>query len=457
MTFPIRSILDNDFYKFSMQYAVFTLYRDVNVSYQFNNRDKAHHKFTPTAFEKLRRWVYNDLPGVFLQTEKKEGDEESELEYLQRVCPFYSEAYLQYLQKFRFCPSKQVELTLDETTGLGIMITGTWVDTILYEVVLMALVSEVYFTEIDTDWDYSGQEEKVREKYEKLVEAGCKFSEFGTRRRRTLDAHDLVIKVLAEQIANEKKQKAKGRGLCAGTSNVYLARKYDLTPVGTLAHEWFMAMSVLGRSEPEQFDFEKVNEYALKKWAEVYPSQFHTALTDTFTSKLFFNTVKDDSITKNYNLRQDSGDPMQWTDWVVVWYENYIGNPSKSTKRFSYFRSIILPTLRLIYSDSLNVEVATAIQKKVNEVNDEVRKKHKASASCTPFDASFGIGTFFTNDFQKKSKPEEKSKAMNMVIKLYSCQGKFVVKLSDNPGKHQGDKATFEEVRKQLERLGYSV
>lgn len=53
-------------------------------------------------------------------------------------------------------------------------------------------------------------------------------------------------------------------------------------------------------------------------------------------------------------------------------------------------------------------------------------------AEWWPRAGSFGIGTSLTNDFKKKSSGgTEKSKALNMVIKLSSVDGKPAVKISD--------------------------
>lgn len=154
---------------------------------------------------------------------------DDERQWLAKTCPYFSSSYLTYLQSYRFNPS-QVQITfnpkspaeINDPTGshelgrIEISATGPWVETILWEVPLMATLSEIYFTTVDRDWSYAGQEEEAYEKGKRLLESGCTFSEFGTRRRRSYDIQDLVVGTLV-RVGKDFPQL---KGKVGGTSNV---------------------------------------------------------------------------------------------------------------------------------------------------------------------------------------------------------------------------------------------
>lgn len=138
------------------------------------------------------------------------------------------------------------------------IIKGLWVDTILYEIPLLALTSQAYFMFSDTDWDYNNQEEKAYRKGCELLQNGCAFSEFGSRRRRDYHTQDLVMKGLKR--AAEEGNRQGWSGVLTGTSNVHFAMKYDTNAVGTVAHEWYMTIAAITD------DYENANELALRYW-----------------------------------------------------------------------------------------------------------------------------------------------------------------------------------------------
>lgn len=102
----------------------------------------------------------------------------------------------------------------------------------------------------------------------------------------------------------------------------------------------------------------------------------------------------------------------------------------------------------VVYSDWLNVDKAIALKKQCDEigVNRELLLFFVALSlvilviiffaawfTVCNFVAAFGIGTFFTNDFKTSSNQgKEKSKALNMVIKLASINGLPCIKISDD-------------------------
>lgn len=163
---------------------------------------------------------------------------EIEREYMSGL-PFFDKEYVDYLSEFRYKPSEQIVTKFDEITGdFELEVSGKWHETILYEVPLLALISEAYFRFTDCDWNYEGQVERAVQKTRALLEHGCVFSEFGTRRRRDFKTHDLVMKTI--HVTNEDykqvcaKQGTTPKGNVAGTSNVFLAMKYNVPAIGTV-------------------------------------------------------------------------------------------------------------------------------------------------------------------------------------------------------------------------------
>ena len=325
--------------------------------------------------------------------------------YLRSTCSCLPAEYLDYLERFRFDPTTQVDMKHTDEDDLRLTISGLWPEVILYEITLLSLISEAYFKFVDTDWDYEGQEQKAKEKGEYLIRHGCLFAEFGTRRRRDFNTQYMVIKALVEL-------DIKGPGKLIGTSNVYLARHFGIPPSGTVGHEWTMGIAAL------EGTYKNINSLALKKY-QMSLGNLGIALTDTFGSKAFFSDFDYDLASKYNGVRHDSGDPFKFIHTVR---NHYIGLG-------------IDPTKFIIFSDGLDPEMAVKLQQACQAVG----------IKC-----SFGIGTNFTNDFMSKSQPQtKKSEAMNIVIKLFKCNDKFCVKLSDVKTKNTGN--PFEIKRAQYE------
>lgn len=236
-------------------------YRELAVSYAFTNRTPDL-KLTRIAFRWLQQQI-NKLSNIALSSK--------ELAFLQKECPYLSEQYLLFLQAFRFQPHEhikakfipQADTSKDDDPGdVEITIEGPWIDTILYEIPLLALTSEAYFKFIERDWTYDGQVEKAQEKGRKLIKAGCMVAEFGTRRRRDFHTLDLVIRGLTQ--ANEEMAGRGYEGKIVGTSNVYMAMKYSIPPSGTIAHEWFMGVAAVTDS------YRCATETALAYWISTF-------------------------------------------------------------------------------------------------------------------------------------------------------------------------------------------
>ncbi|EED21804.1 nicotinate phosphoribosyltransferase [Talaromyces stipitatus ATCC 10500] len=463
----ISSLLDTDLYKLTMQCAVLKYFPDVEVTYGFTNR-------TPDM--KLSRGAYKWLLEQMKRLENITITPD-EIDFLQKSCSYFNDAYLSFLRTFRLKPSQQIQIKFtpddkdndnDNDDVLGILeytIAGLWVETILYEIPLLALTSEAYFKFCDTDWNYEGQEEKAYAKGMTLLEHGCIFSEFGSRRRRDYHTHDLVMKGLVQAAADAKRQGFPGT--LSGTSNVHFAMKYGVAPVGTVAHEWYMGIAAYTN------DYENANEMGLRYWLGCFgEGVLGIALTDTFGTPAFLeafskpipdyttpsrgvdttfpssaaitvNTTPEsladieppikaprhhqqpEHKPKTYaqvftGVRQDSGDPRNFVRLVRDFYDKQ-GITDKKV---------------IVFSDSL----------KVNNCLE-----YKAISEQAGFQPTFGVGTFFTNDFTKLS-TNTKSIPLNIVIKISSAGGRPAVKLSDNLGKNTGDKQLVQEVKR---RLGY--
>lgn len=370
------SILDNDFYKFTMQQGVIKLFPDAKARYEFINRGK--HKF-PEGFEDALRTAVNDMAGLKLSITEKN--------FLQVTCPYLDHVYLDFLEGYRYNPQ---EVTITQTgEDLHVSVEGFWYRTILWEVPLMSLICELYYNlkhsvRIPDDEVINCTKEKI-ESYHTL---GITVAEFGTRRRYSYDVHKLVVQAL----------KKYGPETFIGTSNVHLAMINKTKPIGTHAHEWFMFHAA-------RYGFKMANALGLEHWVAVFRGDLGIALSDTYTSEVFFSQF-DRMYSKLFDgVRHDSGDPLRFADNVIAHYQK-LGIDAK--------------TKTIIFSDGLNYE-----------------KVARIVAYCKgKIGISFGIGTNFTND----AGPEP----MNIVIKMTeTCtQGNEwveVVKLSDEPLKHTGD------------------
>jgi nicotinate phosphoribosyltransferase len=380
----IRSILDTDLYKLTMQQAVWRLYPEAIVEYEFIERNRCS-RFTKDCLEAIRREI-SAMADLSLARDERE--------WLAGT-GWFSDNYLDWLSAYRFEPD-QIDLRL-EGDRLRLRVRGPWATSILWEVPLLAIISECYFALVETDWssDSATYRQFTRKKGEGLVKAGCQYVDFGTRRRRSLQLHRATVEGLLE--AN-----GSGPGKLVGTSNLMLAREFDLKPVGTVAHEWIMAIG-------SDKGIRSANRISMEKWLEVYDGPGAIALTDTFTIDLFLKDFNEKLARSIGGVRQDSGDPLAFIERFVAHYRNLGIDPRE--KRF-------------VFSDGLNVEKAARIQS-------------AAEGKCQP---SFGIGTFLTNDFPK-------CPALDIVIKLTRFNGRPAVKTGDDTDKATGEKEAIQRTK----------
>lgn len=375
----IRNLLEDDLYKYSMGQAIFHQFASSVTTWTFKCRNRDVH-FTPEMVDEIREQVR-----AYCSLRYKE----EELAYLSTI-KWIKKDYVDFL---RFWHPRFEEFTIDtnDPCGLHIEATGTWFNTSRYEMPVLMIVNEVYFRmAYDYKALYESFVERLMYKYEML--RSCKwyagsFSGFGLRRRLSGEAEEKFVDVFSH--LNDTMHSASH---FVGMSNVYLAWKYDKTPVGTMAHEWIMGA---GQGNPRH-NPAYCNWYALDAWVKEYGILNGTALTDTIGTDVFLKDFQLTFATLFSGVRHDSGDPIVWGEKMIGHYEQLGINPTLKT---------------LLFSDSLNFEKTDRIFRHFNG-----RAK-----------VAFGIGTYLTNDTF--------AEPLNIVMKMTKCNGHDVVKLSDADGK----------------------
>lgn len=373
----INSLLETDMYKFSMGQTIFHQFTSYKTTWTFKCRNKDVH-FTDEMVEEIKEQVQ-----AFCQLRFTE----EELEYLDNIT-WIKGTYVDFLRLWQ--PRyEEFTITTDAPCGLAIDAAGTWLNTSMYEIPVLAIVNEVYFR-MAYDYDVLLKQFKRRldEKVRLLEEDTYRlsdFSEFGLRRRLSAEAQEMAVKAIAEVELPEDSH-------FIGTSNVYLAKKFNLKPVGTMAHEWIMCTGQGNHKHNPAYS----NWYALDAWVKEYGILNGIALTDTITTDCFLRDFQLTYATLFSGVRHDSGDPYEWGDKMIAHYNSLGINPRTKT---------------LLFSDSLDFESATALY-------DYFKDKAKVA---------FGIGTFISNDTDEE--------ALNIVMKTTKCNGMDVAKISDVAGK----------------------
>ena len=372
----INSLLETDLYKFSMGQAIYHQFPGYNTTWTFRCRNTDVH-FTAEMVSEIREQIKAYCSLHFT---------EDELEYLSTIT-WFKKSYVDFLRLWhpRF---EDFIIGTDDPCGLTIETQGTWLNTSMYEIPTLAIVNGVYFRMgFDYDRLLASFKERLEDKIKKLEDGTWKigaFSEFGIRRRLSAEAQELAVSELA---------KAKLNGsFFVGTSNVYLARKFNLKPVGTMAHEWIMCVGQGNHKHNPAYS----NWYALDAWVKEYGVLNGTALTDAVTTDCFLRDFQLTYATLFSGVRQDSGDPIEWGEKMIRHYEDLGIDPKTKT---------------LLFSDSLDFERAHVI-------NDHFAGRAKVA---------FGIGTFIANDTEVP--------ALNIVMKTTACNGQDVAKISDTEGK----------------------
>jgi nicotinate phosphoribosyltransferase len=368
----VRSLLDTDLYKFTMMQVVLHHFPGAQVEYRFKCRTEGAN-LTPFV-EEIAREVA-ELCRLRFRDE--------ELAYL-RSLRFLKSDFVDFLALFQF-NEKYIRVAHGAAPGeLEVTIHGPWLHTILYEIPVLAIVSEVYFRRTQPNANLGEGRRRLQAKIElvRTVEPALDFkiSDFGTRRRFSLAWHEEIIATLKREVPQ----------LFAGTSNVWLAMKNGVTPLGTMAHEYMQACQALG---PRLRD---AQVFAFDKWAQEYRGDLGIALSDTYGMDAFLRDF-DMYFCKLFDgARHDSGDPFEWGEKLIAHYQKNRVDPRTKT---------------LIFSDQLSFPLAIEI----------ARRFHGRART------SFGIGTNLTNDVGFEP--------LNIVIKMTECNGQPVAKVSDSPGK----------------------
>ena len=367
----IVSLLDTDLYKFNMNQVMFHKHTDLIGEYVFKCRNEDI-KFTKEMFDEINEQIDNLCTLTFTK---------EELDYLRSI-RFIKKDYVEFLRLWH--PIRDYVYTeLKEDGELVLKVDGPLFSAMQFEIYLLEIVNEVYFR---MSFDYitlrRAAEERLNQKINDFNSGKYTFSfaEFGCRRRLSREWEDEVVRRLCRETDK-----------CVGTSNVYLAKKYNVKPIGTYAHEFVQMYQGI-----DSIPLAYTNHYAMQDWYDEYKGDNGTALTDTVTTDLFLMDF-DRSMVNNYNgVRHDSGDPYEWGEKIIAHYKKFGVDPR---------------TKLLLFSDSLDFDRAQALYEYF---------KDKAKVS-------FGIGTFVSNDTNED--------ALNIVIKLQYVNDRPVAKISDAPGK----------------------
>lgn len=373
----INSLLEIDAYKASMGQTIYHQFSGYTTTWTFKCRNK-NVFFTPAMVEEIKNQIKAYCKLRF---------KPDELEYLRSI-KWIRDDYIDFLRIWQ--PRyEDFIINTDAECGLNIEVKGTWLNTSMYEIPVLAIVNEIYFK-------YQPNYEELKESYIKRLNEKIdwlvkgkyylsNFSEFGLRRRFSGEMQDLAVKKLSEI------------RLCAstfvGTSNLYLAKKYNVTPVGTMAHEFIMCVGQGNHKHNPAYS----NWYMMNAWVKEYGILNGIALTDTITTDCFLKDFQLTYATLFSGVRHDSGDPIEWGDKMIEHYKSLGIDPTTKT---------------LLFSDSLNFEKA-----------DKIFRHFSGKTKV-----AFGIGTYISNDTDMEP--------LNIVMKVTECNGLPVAKLSDCEGKN---------------------
>lgn len=379
-TLIIDSILQQDLYADTMAWGALSLYPKVRTDDVFIDRDYAHFPFG--FADELRRQV-ELMADLRLQT--------AQADFMRRACYYLPGQYIDWRSTYRFDPN---EVTITQDQGrLQVGVHGNFYRTVFWETPLLALITELKnrMTWKTVDGAYL---DRARAKGLEYRSFPAPFSEFGTRRRFSAHVQRKVLETLLDSAG-----RASEGGVLLGTSNLQLAMDYNLKPMGTYAHKWVQLHAGL-------YGARMANRMAMEAWQKVYDTRLGIALTDTLTTKEFLTCFDRHLALLFDGVRQDSGNPFEYTDLIIQHYRALEIDPMSKT---------------ILFSDSLDVGL-------VGKLVEYCRGKIK----CV-----FGIGTSLTHDILGV-------KAPRIVMKqwaVYLANGRkvYTVKIPDDPGKSSGD------------------
>ena len=368
----ITSLLDTDLYKFTMMQVVLHHFPEAQVEYRFRCRNN-HVDLSPFVGE-----IQDEIRALCALRFSRE-----ELEYLRRW-RFFKSDFVDLLSLFnldeRFIEVARVP---GSPRDIDITIKGPWLHTILFEVPVLAIVSEVYNRNVHPDPDMDEGRRRLAAKIDQantVHDSEFRIADYGTRRRFSRSWQDEVVRTLKARLGVN----------FVGTSNVRCAMDHGLTPLGTMAHEYLQACQAVG---PRLRDSQV---FAFNMWAREYRGDLGIALSDVCGMDAFLRDF-DLFFCKLFDgVRHDSGDPFEWGEKLIAHYEKMRIDPRTKT---------------MVFSDSLNIPLAMRLYE---YFKGRVR-------------TSFGIGTNLTNDLGYEP--------LQIVIKMTRCNGQPVAKISDEPSK----------------------
>lgn len=393
----IKSLLDVDFYKFTMGQLAFLKYPDIGVEYTFKCRNKLLRLADFIKYECLRDELLLAKALEFTN---------SELHYLRGTNEYqermFKEPYLQFLKNLRI---SDFDLSYEDG-NIKLRFGGPWPVAIYWETIALSIINELYYqaqlekmSGFERDVIFSQGKIRLDEKIKMLkTRPDISFIEFGTRRRFSREWQDYVVSVLAAELLPSQ---------FLGTSNTYLAMKHGLVPMGTSAHEIYMAYTGIYHGSDDEI--RESHNKSLQEWRDLYGFGLSVALTDTFGTDFFFRDMTAEQARNWKGLRQDSGDPIVFGEKAIKFYENYGIDPREKL---------------IIFSDGLDIQT-------IIKIADHFQSRIKVS---------FGWGTNLTNDLGLRP--------LSMVIKLTEANGNGTVKLSDNLAKAIGKPEDVERFKK---------
>ena len=376
----LTSMLDTDLYKLTMMQSVLHQYPGAQVRYRFMCRTQG------VDLSQYIKEIEEEIAALCTLRFKND-----ELDYLRRL-RFFKSDFVDFLWLFQF-DKKYIHLKKSPhlSGGIELEIQGPWLHTILFEVPLLAIISEIWFRHT-SQADFSLGEKRLKAKIQSLVSCDdaheCLIAEYGTRRRYSRAWHEHMLPILHKELGSS----------FAGTSNVLFAKRFGFTPLGSIGHEFFQAFQALG---PRLRDSQVA---ALEAWAHEYRGDLGIALSDVVGLDPFLRDF-DLYFCKLFDgVRHDSGDPFVWGERMLEHFTHHRIDPQ---------------TKLLVFSDSLDFD-------KVKSLFQHFHGRCKLS---------FGVGTNLTNDLGPIP--------LQIVIKMIECNSQPVAKISDSQGKQVYDNPSY--------------
>lgn len=408
----IRSLLDVDFYKFTMGQFVHRFYAGQHVTFGLINRDKEI-KLAHVVDENELRAQLDHVRALFLR--------QSEIAWLRGMDVYgenmFSNEYLEFLRTLQLSP---YELSrVDDQYRL--LFSGPWEQVTFWETIALAIISELYYRSLMKEMSkfelevlYGRAKIRLWDKLQMLRQfPGIRFADFGQRRRHSFLWQDWVVQVCADEMGEQ----------FTGTSNTLMAMRHNLMPIGTNAHELPMVATALAKTREEK---RSAQYEVLKQWQQLYGDGLRICLPDTYGTVQFLKDAPSWIANDWRGMRQDSGDPIEGGRRIVRWYEDKGIDPKEKL---------------LIPSDGLDVGTIIHLHRHFEDV----------------IQIAFGWGTLLTNDFVNiHPRLDGRFRPFSLVCKITEAGGHPAVKLSDNIGKATGPAEEIERYIKIFGQTGRS-